>query len=635
MNRLPATTAAFALLASPSIGQSVFELDDIIFSAGFTPVEEERYGRSVSVVDSEEIEQRGLATVTEALRSLPGVSVSASGGNTAQVRIRGGEANHTLILIDGIEAAGGDGEYILSGLDVANVERIEVLRGPNSVFYGSNASAGVINIITRRGSIGQEGRVTLETGGRNSATAFLSSRNETGGVAASVGWVNDLGYDYSGENGERDGIRRGTISLSGDYFVTDDLQLGFTLRSSEETSDFDSTDGSASSPGGYVVDNPLPYAERQEFAGDVFANLSMMDGLIEHRLSYQLTSNDEARNGGAFTTTETSEIAYRMSWALDGTSVENAEQVLNVMVEAERDTSSADAANERESISYALEYRGSFDNGVNLQAGLRYDDNNQFEDILVWNVAGSYEFGRGVRLHASAGTGSVNPSYFQLTDNFFPAFPPFTTTNTEYIGNSALTPERNRSFDIGVEFPILQDRGTIDITYFNETLTDEIETEYLGFDPGTNTDSFTFVNQQGDSTREGLEVFGSLQATDDLSLRMAYTFLEAENPDGSVEIRRPRHEMLLGGSLEVLGGRGLVTADFRHVSGNFDTQFFGASETLKLPDYTVVDLGGRYWLNDRIAITGRVENLFDEEYSDVWGYASRPLTAYVGLEAKF
>jgi vitamin B12 transporter len=229
----------------------------------------------------------------------------------------------------------------------------------------------------------------------------------------------------------------------------------------------------------------------------------------------------------------------------------------------------------------------------------------------------------------------VNPSYFQLTDNFFPAFPPFTTTNTEYIGNSALTPERNRSFDIGVEFPILQDRGTIDITYFNETLTDEIETEYLGFDPGTNTDSFTFVNQQGDSTREGLEVFGSLQATDDLSLRMAYTFLEAENPDGSVEIRRPRHEMLLGGSLEVLGGRGLVTADFRHVSGNFDTQFFGASETLKLPDYTVVDLGGRYWLNDRIAITGRVENLFDEEYSDVWGYASRPLTAYVGLEAKF
>ncbi len=613
------TTALPLALLFPATApaQSIFELDEIIFSGGFTAIAEERYGRSADVVTSEDIEARGLSTVQDAIRSLPGVSVSASGGNLVAVRIRGGEANHTLILIDGIEAAGGDGSYNLSGLDTANIERIEVLRGPNSVFYGSNASAGVINIITRRGGIGQEGLVTFETGGGTSASSFVSSRTERGGVSASLSFSDDYGWDFSGDGGERDGTERTTFVLSGDYFVTDDLQLGFTLRRSDEDYEFDRAFGAATTPAEYIVDDPTQFAATRDFTGQVYGELSSFEGRVTHRLSYSYTETEQRFGGGAPTVTDNRELAYRFSVALDGTTTTNADHLLNVIIEREEDSSSASPLSQREALSYAVEYRGTFDNGLSLQAGVRHDNNDPFNDVTVWNLAGSYSFANGMRLHASAGTGSVNPDYFELYANAF-----------NFVGNPNLTPERNRGYDIGLEFPIFGNRGTLDVTYFNETLTDEITSVPVGA-------GFSFINQLGDSTREGVEVTGNLQATDDLSLRLAYTYLEARNPDGSVEVRRPQHELLLGATLAVFDGRGSVSADIRHVAGNFDTQFFGAFPTLEIDPYTVVNVSGRYDLTDRVAITGRIENLFDTDYSDVWGYAARPLTAHIGLQARF
>jgi len=630
-----ALAATTMLTGAPVAAQELFDLGTILLAGGLTPIEEEEYGRAVSVVTAEDIEERGLTTVQDALRSLPGVSVNGQGSSFTQVRMRGGEANHTLILINGVEAAGGDGEYILSGLETANIDRIEVLRGPNSVFYGSNASSGVINIVTREGDLGEEGLFTIEGGGRNAASLFWSSRTDRGGVSVALSFADDPGWDFSGSEGERDGTRRGTAILSGDFLVTDDLRLGFNLRRAEEDYDTDGTNGSATSPAGYVVDNPASYAERDEFNGTVFAELSTFGGLATHRLSYALTYNDQSFNGGAVTTTDTAELAYRLSVALDGTPVANADHLLNVLIEQENDSSTASPANVRETLSYALEYQGRFDNGLNLQAGLRYDDNNSFENILVWNFAGSYRFGNGVRLHASAGTGAVNPSYFEITNNLFPAFPPFTLTGSQYFGNPNLRPERNRSFDIGVEIPIFNDRGTIDVTYFNETLTDEIETVFTGFNAVTGNNEFTFRNQAGDSTRQGVEVAGQMQVTDDLALRLAYTYLDARNPNGTREIRRPRHELALGATLDVWDGRGKLSADLRHVSGNLDTQFWGTSPTVPLPDYTVVNLSGVYEISDTVSLTGRIENLFDAEYSDSWGYAGRPLTATIGLQARF
>lgn len=623
MNRnLSVAAAALCTLAGMTAAQDVTTLAPIVVSGGLTPIEATKYGRSATVITAEEIEQRGITTVQEALRAVPGVSVSGAGHSQTQVRIRGGEGNHTLILIDGVEATGGDGEYFLTGLETANIERIEVLRGPQSVYYGSNASAGVINIITRKGSgTGYRYGGTVEIGDGWASSVFLSARTGRGGLSLGIAKRQDDGYDYSGSDGEEDGIDRLTFQLAGDYLIAEGLTLGMTFRRSEEDFDSDSTSFTAMTAQDYVVDDPTQFSHREEQTAQVYLEYEGRGGRAQHRLSFERSDYDQSYNGGTPTETETTAAKYRFTYGLDG-QVSTANHLINVLLEHEKDSSSANAAYERETRSLAVEYRGSFANGLDLQFGARRDDNSVFQDVTTWNASLSYSLASGVRLHASAGTGVVNPTYFELyaNENY---------GGTIYLGNPNLSPERNRAYDLGVEVPVLNGRGVFDVTYFNETLEDEITLVMTG------ANTFSYVNQTGQSDREGFELTARVDATDALSFRLDYTRLMATNPDGSIEVRRPKHELGLGATLKAFNGRGTVNIEARHVAGNFDDQFFGAYSTAELPDYTVVNLGADYALTDAVKLTARVVNVFDEEYSDVWGYASRGRTAYLGLSANW
>lgn len=617
-NLFGAAAAVSLLLANGAQAQDSEYLGEIILGGGFTPVEEAAYGRAASVLTAQEIEDRGIATVQDALRAMPGVSINGSTDSFVQIRIRGGEGNHTLVLIDGIPAAGGDGEYILSGLETANIDRIEVLRGPQSVFYGANASSGVINIITRQGGIGNSGHVRIELGEGHAASASYSARSDRAGLAFALSRRDDDGYDVSGDGGDDDGIERTTLQLSGDYKATDRLSFGILLRRSEEDYTFDANSFSATDAAGYVIDS-ADFADRTETLGSIYAEYAGLDGRLMHRLSLEHTDNESSTNGGAPTQADRSSARYLLSYGLDGRAVAETDSLLNAILEWEEDSSSTAPDYQRERRSFALEYRGGLTPDFDVQAGLRYDDNDTFEDIVTWTLSGSYRLPSGVRLHASAGTGSVDPSYFELFANAF-----------GFVGNPNLRPEQNESIDMGVEVPVLGGRGSVDVTLFRENLTDEITSV---FDATTGTS--TYINQAGTSKRKGVEVMGELAAGDTLDLRLAYTYLDATNPDGSVEIRRPEHELLLGATQQILNGRGAVSADLRYVAGNADTQFWGAFATVDLPDYVTVDLSGRYALNDRVTLTGRVTNLFDKDYSDVWGYAKRGRAIYVGLTSTF
>ena len=614
---LPAALAALSVIAAPAQAEDSYDLGTIIVSGGLTPIEAARYGRSATVLTAQDFAERGILSVQDALRAVPGVAVSGTGHSFTQVRIRGGEANHTLMLIDGVEAAGGDGDYILTGLETANIDRIEVLRGPQSVYYGSNASAGVINIITKKASGGFESSVSAEYGGGWAVSGFTAYRGERGGLSLGFTKRDDEGWDYSGSGGEKDGITRKTLTLAGDYAVTEGLTLGFTYRRSKERFDTDGTNGAAATAAGYVVDDPTRFSDRDEQTMRVYADFEALAGRLTGQLSFERTENEEANNGAAPTRTTGEATKLRLSYGLDGP-VSSGGHIVSLLAEHEADGSSSNPLYNRSNRSVALEYRGSFGNGLDVQLGARFDDNSVFGDSLTWNAAAAYNFRNGVRLHASAGTGVVNPTYFELYANSF-----------GYVGNPALNPERNRSFDIGVEVPFAQGRGVVDVTYFNETLTDEITSVTTG--PGT----FSYTNQACDSDRQGVEVAGRFAATDDLDLRLSYTWLDATNPNGSVEVRRPRHELGLGATLRTFGGRGTLSADARHVAGNYDTQFFGTFATVKLPDYWKVDVAATYDVTDKLRLNARVENLFDTEYSDSWGYASRGRTIYVGLSSGF
>lgn len=435
--------------------------------------------------------------------------------------------------------------------------------------------------------------------------------------------LRDRGYDNSGDGGERDEIRRSTAILSGDFALTETLTLDFTLRRSREHYDYDATNSGAADWQGYVVDDPLPYVDRDETTARLGFSHEMLGGRLVQRFSVQTTRNSTSYDGWAPTDTRTDAAHYRLSYGLDGQPVDSADHILTGMLEWEEASSSSNPGYDRRTNSLALEYRGEI-GGLSLQAGVRHDRNSAFANATTWTLAASYRFAdSGVRVHGSAGTGVVDPSYFELFGNSC-------YMGSCTYGNAALTPEYNRSFDLGVELPVFGGRGLVDVTLFHSTLTDAIEYYYdagLGYS--------TYRNVAGDGTRRGVEISGRLQATDDLSLRLSYTYTDATNPDGSVATRRPEHQLALGATWAFAAGRGSLSADLRYVAGSWDNQWFGAYALAELPAYTTVDLAATYQLTQDVTLIGRVSNLFDEGTMDAWGYPGRGRAAYVGLRARF
>lgn len=618
LNKL-ALMASVAVISMPAFAQDTIQLDKLVVSGGMAPILSESYGRAHTVITSEELEQRGITTIQDALRTVPGVSVNGSGDSYTQIRIRGSEANHTLMLIDGVPVKAGDGEYILTGLGTAGVSRIEVLRGPQSVLYGADASAGVINILTDRGRMGTELKGNVEVGNGYTASAHGSHRVEQGGLSVNVSKSHDRGHDQSGDGGEADAIDRASVYVTGDWALTEQLKAGFSVRHSREHYDYDNTNSRARTAAEYVVDADNKYSVRREFGGEAWLALDSFDGRLSQRLSYFKSMFSQSYDGAATTRAESDQIGYRATVGLDG-SVKDGKHRLSIAADRRVDSNDSAPEYERRRHSLAAEYQGTYFDALDLQAGVRHDWNNRFENAWSWSVGASWRVqNTPLRLHASAGEGIVNPSYLELYGN--PAW--------GMAGNPDLMAERNRGFDIGAELTLWQDRATIDVTWFKEAITDEITYAY-GAGPGGQS---IYVNQSGRSPRHGFEVSSLVQPLDNLDFRLAYTWLMARDPDRTVEVRRPRHEGTLAVTWRPLDSTTLTT-DIRHVAGNYDSRYFGTPGKAKMPSYTVVNLIGRYALTDNIDLTARAVNLFDKQYEDVWGYAKRGRTVYFGISAR-
>ncbi|MFV0291914.1 MAG: TonB-dependent receptor plug domain-containing protein [Paracoccus sp. (in: a-proteobacteria)] len=593
-------------------------LDPITIYGGLTPIETRAYGRANTVLTAEDMKARGITSVQDALRGLPGIAVSSTGAANTQLRIRGAEGNHTLVLVDGVRAAAGDSEYFLSGLETANIERIEILRGPQSVFFGADASAGVINIVTRKGTSGQEASGQIETGNGQAASVFLSTRNDRGGLSFSAAMRDDDGYDLSDTSGgDDDGIRRHTLNLSGDYRLTEMLRAGFRLRDADEEYGYDTTSWSALTAGDYVIDSN-DTATRDETAGQIWLEAETLSGRLIHHLSYDQTRFETAHNDQDASKARTDLWKYRAVWGIDGT-VDAASQTIAFGLERRKDEDSVATYQHRRSSSAIVEYRGAFDSGLDVQLGLRFDDNDVFRNATTWSLGLSYSLPNApLRIHASAGTGVVNPDYSELFGGW------------GSIGNPDLEPEKNRGLDLGVEAILMNGRTVVDLTYFHENLENEITWSGIPLSNGTN-----YYNQSGTSKRQGIEFSGRFQASDVLTLGASYTYLDAKNPDGTVETRRPRHILGLNAEYLFAEGRGSFAGDLYHVAGNYDTQYFGSYATEELPDYTIVNIAAGYDLTDKVRLTGRVSNLFDNDHADVWGYRAQGRTGWLGLEAKW
>ena len=592
-------------------------------SAARSPVPVETVGSAVTVITAEQIEALQIRQVDDVLRLVPGLAVSRTGsvGGTSQIRIRGSEANQTLVRIDGIEVSdpSGGSEFDFGHLLAYEIERIEVLRGPQSALYGSDAVGGVIDITTKRGSGPLSGSVRTEAGSFDTreAVGTVSYGDQTFDALVSAQSFRTDGISSADEragNPEKDGYRNRSAFAKFGWRPAEDLEFALVGRTVRYRTEGD----------GYST---LPYDADEETRGtQTFlrgeARYAMADGRWHHKVGLANTEHDrDYRSDGSITSTYLGrrlKADYQTDYGFETGAVSHD---LSLGTEYERETvrtSSAWSTVDRafDSTGFAGEYRLGLYDQLFLSAAGRYDRNEIFDDQKTWRFTAAWLIpGTDTKLRASYGTGIKNPTLFEL----------FGYSNT-YQGNPDLKPEEATGWDAGIEHSFFDGRFVIDFGWFRQDIENLIQ--------GSGS---TSINLPGTSRINGIETSVTIRPVSWADLRLAYTYTDGEDSNGQELVRRAPHIASADLSTRFLDNRGRAGLSVVYNGEQKDWAYdaFYNRSVVTLDDYTLVNLTAAYDLTDTVEIFGRIDNLFDEEYQEVLGYGSRARAGYAGLRMRF
>lgn len=623
--------------------ESPAELDELVVTAALEPVTLDAVTSSLRVITRKEIEARQVKYVGDLLRDVPGFNVNQSGGvgSQTQVRVRGAEANQLLVLVDGIRAndpANSD-EYQWQFALTSDIERIEIVRGPQSAIWGSDAMAGVVNIIRRKGT--EERRLTgrAEYGSFDTLDLAADGAWSTGDLRLRGGlaYYDTEGINIARQGGEKDGAENATANLGLEWGVTEALTLAASGQFVDASSDFDGTDFFVT---GLPVDTDQTTDNEQAY-WLAEARFAPADSIWSGALTLNVSDTESTNfNAGAFDTStagEVIELRARASAEWDGAAPGTSHRLTFLVDSRDADFSQRGTAtdfgdpNQDQSMDvngFAAEYLGTPIAGFTWTASARYDDNSEFDDITTWRVGATQAVLDTLRLRASYGTGSKTPTFTERF-GFFPG---------TFIGNPNLVPEESRGWEFGADWDLLDDRLTLGAVYFDTTLEDEIEG--FVFDPAQG--AFTAANRDSDSERQGIELTLAGRPVDGLRISASYTYTDSTEEDASGqpqrELRRPRNMASLNADWRFADDRGNLNLNVNYTDEQLDVFFDPAtfvSENVTLGSYTIVDLAGAWRLTDALELVGRVSNLFDEDYEEVLGYSRPGVAVYGGLRGRF
>ena len=615
-----AATALIPFFVVPAVAQEA-EDETIIVIGARVPVPEREVTAAVTVLEPAEISLRG-PILADALRAIPGLAVSRSGpaGSLTDVRLRGSEANHVLVLIDGIEASVPlTGGFNFSHAPSDGVSRVEVLRGEQSALWGSDAIGGVINILTNAGTPDPQASLHAEVGSfetwRAGASVSGTRGSLSGGVTASA--YSTEGIDASGLGGEDDGFDLRNLSAAGTLGLSPGIRLKGAARLTGYTSEYDSdTDFD-----GRLNDTAHETGGNRHGARLAIVAEKGATGLPwQSELSVSLIAEDNTNfDAGAFTgETEARRWQAWYQGTADWTGF-GADHRLTVLAEHETERFAAfsgpgagdNQVRELSSDALAFDY-GATAGSLSLHASARHDWNERFDNATTWRAGAAYAFDAiGGRIRASFGEGVKNPGIYELY-GFFPGF---------FAGNPDLQPERSRGGEIGWD-QHSGDTFRLGVTVYAATLENEIYTDFASFPS-------TARNRVTNSQRRGVEIEGEWQPSAVLTLRGSATFSDSEET-GAPEIRRPERLASLSVIWSPDAGPFSAGVSADYVGEQIDTDF-GSFTNVTLPAYTLVSGRLGYAVNDRLELYVRGDNLLDEEYRDVVGYAAPGRGLYFGL----
>ena len=627
-------------LAAQQPGDSVV-LDPIVVTATRLPTPLAVTTSAVTVITGAELRERGVGTVAEALRAVPGVDVVETGppGGATSLFLRGGESDYVRVLVDGVPINTPGGAVDLAALTTADVARIEIVRGPASVLYGSDAVTGVIQIFTRDGSAA--GWEAAAAGGTFGSQSY-AARVATGGqrAALSLGWsrVADDGI-YAFNNAYRNDVTGGSLTLAPDARTSARL----SARYDDNTYHYP-TDGS-----GNVV-----YHNQYQTGRTTTASLDAGRFLTPRVEARILLGGSEG--GGRVDqepNTPADTLGYYAFRSFDRLSRRSADARLNVHA-AEGTVVTVGAALETEaerSSSLSLSQYGPspgsltvsrWDRAAYLQAlsdpggrlalnaGVRLERNEAFGQFVTYRGGAAYRLG-ATRLRATLGTAFKEPSFFQ---NYATGY---------VIGNPALQPERSTSWDAGAEQALAGGRLVVSATWFSQRFRNLIQ--YTFAPPAPTSPNYYNIAAANAS---GLELEARAVPARRLSVEMHYTYTHTSAADSGFDgaayaqgqplLRRPAHAGSVQASA-LLGTRGSASLAAYWVGGRSDEDFSGATPArVTLQAYVRVDLAGNVALRrgrgagPGVTATLKVENLLDARYEEVLRFPARRRAVYLGVK---
>ena len=610
------------------------DMENILVSASLLPITINRSANAITIIDRNEINNRAVVSASDLLRDVAGLAVSRSGaqGSQTQIRMRGGEANHLLVLVDGVEAnnpAQSD-EFNWGTLVAAHIERIEIIRGPQSSMLGSDAMAGVVNIITRSADQPLSANAFFETGGFNTQNNGISIGFKDGGFDMRLG-VSDLqtdGENISRSGSEKDGYENTNLNLKSGWKASDQLRLTFVARQSDGMNEYD-----ADSDFDSLIDDQDNVSKFRSATMQLKADYSSFNGHWQHQLSMAQSTNKNAefnqRTPG--TVTDSNKDQYRLVSSLLWDELNHR---LSLLIEREEEEFQQrgpindygvfgiydpNQTRSRDTDSLALEYRADISEKLTLAVSTRHDDNSEFNSSDTSRVEAIYQINDSVRLRSAYGTAIKNPTFTERFGFY-----------TNFIGNPSLEPEESSNWELGIDQLFNQGGSTLSVTFFNSELENEIDGNFM--DPVTFR--YTSKNRQGLSKRQGMELTTVNKLNDAVSLNTSYTYTDSVESDGANrlvdEVRRARHIGSLNLSWQAM--------DSLHINAN--AQYNGSQmdvvypKNVKLADYTVVNLSANYRATPNLDVYVRFDNLLDESYEEVFSYQTLGFSANIGVRYK-
>jgi vitamin B12 transporter len=590
---------------------------------------------STTLMSFEDLKKAGKETAADALAAVPGLDVVQNGGpgKTADIFIRGANSEHTLVMMDGVEVndpMSPGRTFDFGHLNLDNIDRIEIVRGPQSTLYGSDAMGGVINIITKKGKGKSRGFISAETGSYGTFREALgvSGGTDTVNYSLEISRLDSKGFSESGEkygNTEKDGYNNTTLSGSIGFKPAKNLELNLISRYITARNHLDNFAGAGGDDPNYITD-----ARQFLLAAD--SRLSLLNGKWGQRLgiSYNnmrrdltnptdqfqpFDSQEGLYKGRIFkidwqhnlylhpTNTVTAGIEYQKEW---GESTYSWESLWGP-------GESSFPGKSARTTGFYLQDSIKIQDTFFMTLGIRFDHHDRFGTETTYRIAPALLLKSGTKLKATYGTGFKAPSLYQL---YAPA------TAWGLVGNQNLEPEKCKGWDIGIEQFLFNDRLTLSFTYFQNNFEDLILYDFI--------QGYININQ---ADTKGFEIFMSAGPLKNLTINGSYTYTDAKDKEtGEQLLRRPKHKANLTFNLRL----------FKKANANLFIIYVGKRLDLfpyptitEAPAYTLFNLAASYQLSKNIEVFGRIDNLLDQDYEAVLGYGTPGRSAYIGIKATY